>query len=190
MAKDLTNYQRKIVDRYYEHRDTIMLDKLGQIVSDLYLADSPAKVDKLWKSAALALEKTAANNVAARKVLDERSIEGLARLISELSVPGKQPAAAPAPAPAPVAVPATDASAPIDPEVLKAAMRAFRKRLKLTKLDEESKLGRSPLSGGQKSAVVAIVPPRDYPTAVWEALADEGKLKRSGRGFYELGPKA
>ncbi len=191
MAKDLSRYQQKIVDRYYEHRDTIMLDKLGQIVSDLYLADSPAKADKLWKSAALALEKTAANDAAVRKVLSEKNLEGLARLIGELTVPGKQPAVS-TPAPTPAAVTSAPAASPAapDPETLKAAMRAFRKRLKLTKLDDESRLGRSPLSSGQQSGVVAIEPPRDYPIAIWEALAEEGKLKRAGRGFYQLGPKA
>jgi hypothetical protein len=66
-------------------------------------------------------------------------------------------------------------------------MKAFRKRLKLTRLDEESKLGRTgnPMSGGKKSGVVAIMPPRDYPQAVWDELVRQGKLRRSG-AFYEL----
>ncbi len=66
-------------------------------------------------------------------------------------------------------------------------MRAFRKRLKLTKLDEESKLGRSPLTGGKKSTVVAIMAPYGYPQEVWDELVKQGKLKDTGRGFYELG---
>ena len=44
------------------------------------------------------------------------------------------------------------------------ALKAFKKRLKLTKLDEESKLGRSPLSTGGKSQITAIIPPNQYPT--------------------------
>ena len=65
-------------------------------------------------------------------------------------------------------------------------MKAFRKRLKLTKLDEESKLGVGPLTGGIKSGVVAITPPNQYPTDVWEELIKQGKLKRAGTGFYAL----
>jgi len=37
----------------------------------------------------------------------------------------------------------------ITPEVLKSAMKAFKKRLKLTALDDDSHLGRGALSGGQ-----------------------------------------
>jgi len=72
------------------------------------------------------------------------------------------------------------------PELVKKAMRAFRKRLKLTKLDEESKLGRSPLTGGKASSVVAIMPPYGYPQEVWDELVRQGKLKEAGRGFYKL----
>jgi hypothetical protein len=74
----------------------------------------------------------------------------------------------------------------LDPATLKRAMKAFRKRLKLTRLNEESKLGRSPLTGGKHSDVVAIMPPHQYPHEVWQELAKRGKLKDAGRGFYEL----
>ncbi len=75
---------------------------------------------------------------------------------------------------------------PLDPANLKRAMKAFRKRLKLTRLNEESKLGRSPLTGGKKSTVVAIMPPHQYQREVWEELVKQGKLKDTGRGFYKL----
>ena len=65
-------------------------------------------------------------------------------------------------------------------------MKAFRKRLKLTRLNEESKLGRNPLTSGKKSDVVAIMPPRQYADAVWQELIRRGRLKDAGNGFYEL----
>ncbi len=71
-------------------------------------------------------------------------------------------------------------------EELRLAMKAFRKRLKLTKLDDESRLGRGPMSGGGKSGVVAITPPSQFGRDVWEELAEQGKLKRAGKGLYEL----
>jgi hypothetical protein len=71
-------------------------------------------------------------------------------------------------------------------ETLKAAMKAFRRRLKLTKLDQESKLSHKAMSSGRHSDIVAILPPREYPPAVWEALIREGKLRDSGGGFMEL----
>ncbi len=72
------------------------------------------------------------------------------------------------------------------PEELKKAFKAFRKRLKLTRLDAESSITASPLSGGRREDIVAIAPPNDYPQAVWDALVKQGKLKPSGRGMYQI----
>lgn len=70
---------------------------------------------------------------------------------------------------------------------LKSAMTAFKKRLKLTKLDDESKLGGGrPVTGGKKSAIMGIVPPREFPREVWQELARQGKIKDTGGGFYAL----
>ncbi|MBC7835728.1 MAG: hypothetical protein H7Y88_11605 [Phycisphaerales bacterium] len=65
-------------------------------------------------------------------------------------------------------------------------MRAFKKRIKLMKLDEESKLGVGPMSGGKKSQIVGIIPPNQYPRPVWEELAAKGSLRHTGGGFYEF----
>lgn len=69
---------------------------------------------------------------------------------------------------------------------LKAALKAFRKRLKLTRLDQESQLTRSPMTGGRGSDIVAIMPPNKFPQAVWDQLVLQGKLKKAGHGTYEL----
>jgi hypothetical protein len=78
-------------------------------------------------------------------------------------------------------------TAPPSKEKLKAAFKAFKKRLKLTRLEEESKLTRRPTTSGQPSAIVAIVPPVEFPAAVWEELVKQGKLKKAGHGTLELG---
>jgi len=72
------------------------------------------------------------------------------------------------------------------PEQLKQALKAFRKRLKLTRLDAESNLGGGPLSSGRDSGIVAVAPPQQFPQAVWDELVRLGKLKPAGRGTYEL----
>ena len=83
---------------------------------------------------------------------------------------------------------ASDASppSPPSPQELKAALKAFKKRLKLTQLDDQSRIGRGPMSGGHVSGIMAITPPDQFPQAVWEELARQGKLKRVGSGMYEL----
>ena len=75
--------------------------------------------------------------------------------------------------------------APLPPE-LKSALKAFKKRLKLTMLDDESRLGHGAMTGGRHSGVRAIRPPDQFPQAVWDELVKLGKIKRVGHGLYEL----
>ncbi len=74
----------------------------------------------------------------------------------------------------------------LTPELLKSAYNAFKKRWKLTRLDQESRIGRSPLSSGQKSSIAGIVPPNQFPRAVWDELVKQGRLKYAGSGMYAL----
>ena len=73
-----------------------------------------------------------------------------------------------------------------EPAQLRNALKAFKKRLKLTRLDDESKVGHGPMTGGGRSGVVAIPPPTRYPQEVWDELVRQGRLRRSGHGLLEL----
>jgi hypothetical protein len=77
---------------------------------------------------------------------------------------------------------------PSSEEDLRKALKAFKKRLKLMQLDDDSKVGHSPLSGTGKSQIVSIQPPAGFGREIWEELADKGYLKRDGMGFFELVP--
>jgi hypothetical protein len=72
------------------------------------------------------------------------------------------------------------------PEQLKAAIKAFKKKLKLARLDAESGITRNPVTAGRDSGIVAITPPDQFPPAVWEELARQGRLKKGGHGTYGL----
>lgn len=75
---------------------------------------------------------------------------------------------------------------PPSEDELKKAFKAFKKRLKLTRLDEDSRLGHGPMSSGSKSQIVAIQPPTGFSPEVWETLVQRSFLKREGVGFYTL----
>ena len=64
---------------------------------------------------------------------------------------------------------------------------AFKKRLKLTRLDQESRVGRNPLTTGRSPDIVAITPPAGFSPAAWDELVRQGRLKRDYHGMYELG---
>lgn len=72
-------------------------------------------------------------------------------------------------------------------EELKHALKAFKKRFKLTKLDDESTLSHI---GGRKSGIVGISPPAGHPPEVWEELVKRGKLKREMSNTYSPVPGA
>ena len=76
---------------------------------------------------------------------------------------------------------------PSTDEELKKALKAFKKRMKLTQLEEDSRLGHSPLTGS-RSMITAIEPPRGFGREIWQELVEKGFLKDDGRGFYQLVP--
>lgn len=219
-GQDYSRYQRGIIRRGYEHKDTIALQRLSEIVSDLYLAEG-AQRTRLWNNARAALMKLVGpkgDDPRITKVLASKDPQQLAQLLNQLSKEaqnasststndqsnepvitegsltksmesraGATPASARPSAPsAPSQSDSAAPSGPPTPEQLKSAMKMFRKRVKLKKLDDESKLGRSPLSSGKKSGSFAIMAPREFPPAVWEELAQQGKLRHAGGSFYEL----
>ena len=81
---------------------------------------------------------------------------------------------------------ATPTPEPPSKEELRLAMKAFRKRLKLTRLDDESGMGYGPMSSGQRSGIVAIRPPDQFSDAIWQELASRGRLRHDGGGLYSL----
>jgi hypothetical protein len=74
----------------------------------------------------------------------------------------------------------------MDEDLLKRALKAFRKRLKLMKQDDESRLGHGAMTPGLRSAIVGIRPPGEFPQEVWEELVRQGKLRHEGHGLYAL----
>ena len=81
---------------------------------------------------------------------------------------------------------ATSTPEPPSKEELRLAMKAFRKRLKLTRLDDESRMGYGPMSTGQQSGIVAITPPDQISKAGWQELAKQGKIKHDEGALYSL----
>ena len=76
---DYTPHQKKIIGRYYSNRNGIMLARLGEIVTELYLADTDAKVNRLWGRAEKAMKTLHVPASIAEHILTERKPDVLAR---------------------------------------------------------------------------------------------------------------
>ena len=85
MAKGqhLSAHQQKIVKRYYQQLDTIAVQKLGELVSELFLADTDKKRDKLWGQVATYLPKLDADEARTARILASRDVQDLARVVNE-----------------------------------------------------------------------------------------------------------
>lgn len=146
------------------------VQKLRQMVGEV--RRSPG-AQASWDLVGRLLSRMPADQSEVARVCAERDVEALDRLVARLENPE---------APADMESPAQQFSE----EVLDHALRVFKKRLKVTVLAEESKLGGRQLTAGRKSAIAAIAPPHEIPNEVWAALVRDGRLKDAGHGFLSL----
>lgn len=81
MAKQphLSAYQRKVVDRYYEHQGTIYATKLADLVGDIALTSDAKKLERLWKSAGEYLLKCKADPATVARIVGARDAKLLAQ---------------------------------------------------------------------------------------------------------------
>jgi hypothetical protein len=49
--KDYSSYQQSVISDYYKNLDSIMLEKLSELVSELFLAETEKKQARLWERA-------------------------------------------------------------------------------------------------------------------------------------------
>jgi hypothetical protein len=84
MAKnDYSAYQKAVISGYYDNLDTIMLQKLGELVTELYLADSKAKKDRLWQRAHAAMVKLKVPPAIIDHIMQKKDVEILAKNLQD-----------------------------------------------------------------------------------------------------------
>ncbi len=89
-AKELSRHQKGIVDRYYDNLDTIMLQKVQELVTELYLAMNTPKEDKLWERVEKALVNLKIKPKLIEHIMTKRSVEVLAKNLEDwLKKPAK-----------------------------------------------------------------------------------------------------
>jgi hypothetical protein len=83
MAKNYTKYQQNIIKNYYENRDAISLQRLSELVTELYLAEGKGR-EKQWKYIVGVLQKIGlpADRVEHLRKKDDPKL--LAELVEEL----------------------------------------------------------------------------------------------------------
>lgn len=84
MAKnEHSNYQKNVIAGYYENRDTIMLQKLGELVTELYLAKSESQKKRLWQRAHKAMVNLKVKPAIIEHIMQQKSVEILAKNLQD-----------------------------------------------------------------------------------------------------------
>lgn len=129
-----------------------------------------AKASEHWALAGRLMGRMTSDRAAVERVVASRDVAAAEALLQ--TIEGRAAAAD------------SVTAASFTSEQLDQALRAFMKRLKLTRLDDQSKMTTRPMTDGKASSVDAIKPPDGFPSGIWLALAKAGKLKDMGGGYY------
>ena len=153
------------------------LEKLRQVANDISANKDPLKLQSHWDLAVRLMSRFPVDQNAAMEAYKAKDFAAFDALLRTLE------------APKPKSEPKDKGPVEVTYE-MREALKAFRKRLKLTRLDDESRLGNRQMTGGLKSEVDAIIPPSEYTPEVWKSLVRAGVLTDMGQGFYMLVPGA
>jgi len=81
--KEYSKYQRDVISRYYEHLDAIMLQKLSELVTELYLAETGAKRQRLWERVHKAMIKLKIPPAIIEHIMNKKDVEILAKNLKD-----------------------------------------------------------------------------------------------------------
>jgi len=78
-----TKHQQDIIRNYYENRDSIALQRLGELVTELYLAETEAKKKQLWERVEKAMAQLKVTPAIASHIMQKKDVEVLARNLED-----------------------------------------------------------------------------------------------------------
>ena len=78
-GKEYSSYQQDVISRYYNNIEAITLGKLQELVSQLYLADTPAKQARLWERVQKAMVKLKVKPAIIKHIMNKKDVVILAK---------------------------------------------------------------------------------------------------------------
>ncbi|MGB2864642.1 MAG: hypothetical protein WBC05_15050 [Sedimentisphaerales bacterium] len=80
---EYSQYQKSVISGYYNNLDTIMLQKLGELVTELYLSDTQTRKDRLWQRAHKAMVKLKIPSAIIGHIMKKQDVEILAKNLQD-----------------------------------------------------------------------------------------------------------
>ena len=87
MLDDYSPYQQKIIKRYYANQDTVQLQRLAELVTELYLAEGK-KRQRTWQSVATAMQKLGVPQARIDHLVQKNDPALIAQVVKELQAKG------------------------------------------------------------------------------------------------------
>ena len=81
--QEYTNYQKSVISGYYSNLDAIMLQRVAELVSELYLADADAKKERLWQRVGKAMTKLKIPPAIADHIMAKRDVQVLVKNLQD-----------------------------------------------------------------------------------------------------------
>lgn len=81
--KEYSQHQQTVISGYYKNLDTIMLQKLSELVTELYLAETKAKHDRLWDRAHKAMVKLKIRPATVAHIMEKQDVRILAQNLQD-----------------------------------------------------------------------------------------------------------
>jgi hypothetical protein len=80
---DYSDHQKKVIGRYYDRRGEIMLTKLQELVTELYLAEEGLQRERLWERVRRAMTNLKIPPALIDHILSQRDPAILARNVQD-----------------------------------------------------------------------------------------------------------
>ena len=81
--RDYSEHQQRIISKYYRQLDTLMLQKLQELVGELYLADTDAKRKRLWERVHKAMLNLKLPPEIVEHIMAQKDVETLAKNLQD-----------------------------------------------------------------------------------------------------------
>jgi hypothetical protein len=84
MDRQYSKFQQKAIKNFYDNRESISIQRLGELVTDLYLAEGKSRATK-WKQIAVALGRLGVPASEIEHLVKKDDAAQLAKKVAELS---------------------------------------------------------------------------------------------------------
>lgn len=79
-----SKYQKGVIKSFYDNNETIKIQKLSEMVTNMYLETSEKKLENAWKKVEKFLQDLQVSKYHIETIMNERSLEKLSKKIGTL----------------------------------------------------------------------------------------------------------